>query len=132
MRVPGTCGCRKLTREKVLHYTHVTRMSLALVCQVTCTCEQYCTSFASTSTVLYDSLWRFKCMYCVDFAENALFSSSGDIYSGLLLSTIGPSLHAPWQLSMDRMNNSRLLSRYKISTNVVPATTPVKLLPTCQ
>ena len=46
----------------------------------------------------YDSLCCFKRMYCVDFAENALFSSSGDIYSGPLPSTIGPSFQAPWQL----------------------------------
>ena len=40
---------------------------------------------------------------------------------------IYPSTH-PCSFLMDRINNSRLLSRYKI----VPAITPVKLLPACQ
>ena len=33
----------------------------------------------ASRTMLYDSLWRFKRMYCVDLAENALFSSFGGI-----------------------------------------------------
>ena len=28
-RVPGTCGCRKLTREQALHYARVTRTRLS-------------------------------------------------------------------------------------------------------
>ena len=55
-------------------------------------------------------------MHCVDFTENALFSSSGNICSGSLPSTIDPSFHTPGSFSMDRINNSRLLSRYKVSS----------------
>ena len=58
----------------------------------------YIPRLRASRTVLYDSLWRFKRMYCMDFAEDALFSSSGDIYLGPLPSTIDPSFHAPWQL----------------------------------
>jgi hypothetical protein len=38
-------------------------------------------------TVSLDFLWHFKCMICVDFAENALFSSF-DVCS----------FRAPWQV----------------------------------
>ena len=38
-------------------------------------------------------------MYCVDFAENALFSSSGEICSGLLPSRLREAIHIreEWQ-----------------------------------
>ena len=61
-----------------------------------------------SSAMLYGSLSRFKLIHCVDFAENALFSSFGVIWSQSLPSTL------PDGFSVDKMNSNGLFSRYKM------------------
>ena len=76
------------------------------VCVCVCVCVHYCTSGYITrlevsSVVLKGFLWHFKRIYCVDFAENALFSSFGVI----CLQPVNCCLHhALWRV-LDRMNN---------------------------